>query len=76
MNTNILQKCLDELNKADFRKDYVIGMLETFIEINGSKITPTIKYAHDIKETIAPIIPEEGSELADAYANGRIGRIS
>lgn len=33
MNTTILQKCLDELNKEDFRKDYVVGMLETLIEM-------------------------------------------
>lgn len=30
---NIIKKCLDELNKPEFRKDYVIGMLETLYEM-------------------------------------------
>lgn len=34
-NTLILRKCLEELNKEDFRKDYVIGMLETLVEMSN-----------------------------------------
>lgn len=37
MNTSILKKCLEELNKKDPRKDYVIGMLETLIETQGTQ---------------------------------------
>lgn len=33
MQTNILQKCVDELGKESPKLDYVRGMLETLIEI-------------------------------------------
>lgn len=33
-NTGILSKCIEELNKETFRKDYVLGMLETLVEMN------------------------------------------
>ncbi len=43
MNGTILQKCLDELKKEDFRKDYVIGMLETLIEMSDApKVVPMV----------------------------------
>lgn len=31
---NIIKKCLDELAKDNFRKDYVIGLLESYHEMN------------------------------------------
>lgn len=41
MNTsNIIKKCLDELNKENFRKDYVLGMLETLYETQGIPTAP------------------------------------
>lgn len=33
MHTKILEKCLEELRKEAPRKDYVIGMLETLVEM-------------------------------------------
>lgn len=39
MNINILQKCVVELQKESFSKEYVLGMLETLIEIN-KPLTP------------------------------------
>lgn len=36
-NVNILQKCVDILKADDSRKDYVLGMLETLIEINSKE---------------------------------------
>lgn len=33
---NIIKKCIDELNKEEFRKDYVIGMLETLYDIQNA----------------------------------------
>lgn len=35
MNTKILQKCVEELSKENFKKDYVLGMLETVIEMSS-----------------------------------------
>lgn len=37
MNLSILKKCLDELEKAEPRKDYVVGMLETLIAFEEEK---------------------------------------
>jgi len=37
MNTVILKKCVEELNKETPRLDYVRGMLETLIEIQETK---------------------------------------
>jgi hypothetical protein len=38
MNKNILQKCVEELKKETFSKEYVLGMLETMIEIDSSSV--------------------------------------
>lgn len=35
MHKNILKKCLEELEKESFSKDYVRGMLETLYEIEA-----------------------------------------
>ncbi len=40
MNTNILQKCVEELKKETPNISYVLGMLETVIEMNGASLTP------------------------------------
>lgn len=44
MQKNILQKCLDELNKEPFKIDKVIGMLETLIEMDGGTTYPIQQY--------------------------------
>lgn len=41
-NVNILQKCVDILKADDSRKDYVLGMLETLIEINSKEALTTL----------------------------------
>jgi hypothetical protein len=38
MNTKIIQKCIEELKKETFSKEYVLGMLETFVEMSGSNL--------------------------------------
>lgn len=49
MNTNILQKCIDELRKEDPKIDYVLGMLETLNDIaEFSKIIPSIAEKYEI----------------------------
>lgn len=39
-NNKILQKCVEELNKENFSREYVLGMLETIIEMNGGIVEP------------------------------------
>jgi len=85
MNNTILQKCLDELNKKDIRKDYVIGMLETLISLSGeSHPTPVINNIpgkngtrkKDEFQTIELSADEiESEELAKRYTTGPIGRL-
>lgn len=41
---NILQKCLDELNKEPLKIDKVIGMLETLIEMDNTNTVPSYPY--------------------------------
>lgn len=36
MNTNILSKCVEELKKETPNISYVLGMLETVIDMNGA----------------------------------------
>lgn len=40
MNTKILQKCVDEMKKDTFSKEYVLGMLETLIEMQETVVLP------------------------------------
>lgn len=52
MNTNILKKCVEELKKEEFKKEYVIGMLETLIEMSPTHpvAIPNNTY-HNVSET-------------------------
>lgn len=91
MNTNILKKCVEELKKKDFSKEYVMGMLETLIEMHAVQTYTTAGYMAPI-----PIIPEEKSnnppvitgfkdlqqteknestKTEERYLNGGIGRV-
>lgn len=80
MNTKILQKILDELKNAkdEVRLDYVIGMLETLIEIDGEgTILPVPRYVpifpvEDIPKTNEPT--DEGAIL-DAKARANVQNI-
>lgn len=38
MNSKILQKCVEELKKDTFSKEYVLGMLETIIEMQKPSV--------------------------------------
>lgn len=84
MNNNILKKCLEELNKENPRKDYVIGMLETLIDVGGSNQTRDIPYASLAAQNIGiipdmnnfPVVPtimaDETSDLVSAYTHGSV----
>ena len=45
MNTSILIKCVDELKKDTPNLQYVLGMLETIIELSGSQMPITTPLA-------------------------------
>lgn len=77
MNTNILKKCVDELKKETPKIDYVLGMLESVIELSGQ--TPVVSPIHN-KFAIRGLDPlvsattgsglldiERVDELADSY---------
>lgn len=80
MNTKILQKCVEELNKEQPNLSYIKGMLETLIEMttvqpfftspigsttNTIQLTPSLtSYAN------AKADEEEGSGLLAAYTAG------
>ncbi len=42
MNSNIIKKCIDELNKDNFRKDYVLGMLESLYETQDKVFSTSV----------------------------------
>ena len=68
---NILQKCLDELNKENPRHDYVVGMLEVLIDsapASSPIVTPTPSYVPPPQaEGYKPIIPMmENPPVVDA----------
>ena len=81
MNTQILQKCIAELEKDKPNLDYIKGILETFVEMSGS-ITPmsTVNtMTHIVKPAAVPL--KSDSELAEEefaakYANGPVGALS
>ena len=58
MNTAILQRCVDELRKEPFSKDYVIGMLETLIELSGSTVINKPKEQY-VTEKVKELLSEE-----------------
>ncbi len=41
MNTNILRKCVEELKQESPKIDYILGMLETVIELSTSSLIGT-----------------------------------
>lgn len=47
MHTKILEKCLEELRKDDPRKDYVIGMLETLVEMDSPTAAAPVRVHED-----------------------------
>lgn len=79
MNTLILQKCVEELKKDSPKIDYILGMLETLIEMSGNAVTstpvmPNTVYVQATGTTPQPLSEEE--RLAQVYGTGPIGGLS
>lgn len=79
MNTNILKKCVEELNAKEPNISYIKGMLETLIELSniphglGGIVTmstaTTPGYAKSDEET-------EQDQLARKYVGGPVADLS
>jgi len=73
MNTQILQKCVDELKKETFSKEYVLGMLETIIAMSGlpTSLNPVVKMPASRPipgmDVEGPKADEEVSDAAKRY---------
>ena len=68
MNTTILQKCVEELKKSEPKIDYILGMLETLIDLSGGqiKVTPV---TYNSKQII-----ENGSGLDTSIPDSYVAR--
>lgn len=79
MNGRILQKCVEELKKDSFSKEYVLGMLETLIEMQAPHETVTYSYSPTVPVGVPAFTqapqPEERTDIEAAYNRGGIGKI-
>ncbi len=87
MNPQILRKCVEELKKETPNISYVLGMLETVIEMMPNvTIGPSVSYENPIKKYVQEVPKKEtttngesteGSGILDAYLSnpGGVGRI-
>ncbi len=74
MNTNILKKCVDELKKDTFSKEYVLGMLETIIEMSSETKSFT---THETKTPIVRTETVSDEEVVpDFLKPGPVGNIN
>lgn len=79
MNPKIIQKCIDELKKeGEFRKDYVLGLLEALIETNPVTTGFTTSTPSYEKTTIVrteSVSDEETGDIPDFLKPGPKGNI-
>lgn len=75
MNTTILQKCVAELKKESPNLQYVLGIMETLIDMSGTpKPTP---YVATVDLSDKHYVKSDAQEEIPAAARpGPIGRIS
>lgn len=73
---NTLEKCIDELKKDGPDIRYIIGMLETYVELSGEKPIYTVTGGSTMTKSV--IVPElvDEEQLPPGYANGPLGRIA
>lgn len=84
MNTSILQKCVDELKNESPDIRYILGMLETFIELSTvshgvDQFTPSdSRFFSANKAPIhVQVKTDEGVDpIVDIYEKGRTGTIT
>ncbi len=85
MNSNILKKCVDELNAKEPNISYIKGMLETLIEMSGATMTAAIPWQAPASTVgymqVSEVLPKSDEEikqedLARSYATGPIAELS
>ena len=81
MNNSIIKKCLDELQKETFRRDYVIGMLETLYDMSGQITTTQSNYpgSFAVHTSNTPVTSQtkQNEEIIPEYLTaGPIGNIT
>ena len=87
MHTSILQKCVEELKKENPNISYLLGMLETVIEMSKdnetTKTNGTIAFTPNFNTPIpTQAAPEptaaekEANDYIRQYASGPIGNIT
>lgn len=79
MNISVLKKCLEELQKENFRKDYVVGMLETLIDLQEpqARVEQIKKKIHSMAMNLPEItpIPTDEGQILDAATRARIAKV-
>lgn len=75
MNTLILEKCLQELNKDKPDISYVKGILETFISLNASGTESYVEPRMTKPQVVSPKTDEENT-IEDLYNRTPPGRLS
>ena len=77
MNTSILQKIVDELKKTEPNLQYVIGVLETLIELNPTNEVYKQPEPSMVKRGIATNLTDESTteEIPAFLKPGPLGRI-
>lgn len=75
MYKNILQKCLDELNKEPFKIDKVIGMLETLIEMDNSP-SPYVPSYPMVQPQYNPLNPPYVVTSATSTGSGLVSELT
>lgn len=88
MNITTLSKCVEELKKDNPNISYVLGMLETVIEMNGVTTYPNPQYpstpypniissypGNMPLNTTVPYVMTDEEVLAQKYAGGQVGNV-
>lgn len=75
MHTTILQKCVVELKTDKPKIDYILGMLETVIEMSGNTPRGLSSLGMSVPAQAVPV-PLEEPELNYAQKIGPIGNLS
>lgn len=76
---SILTKCVEELKTPTPRIDYVLGMLETLIDMQTPVVNsyyPPVANVTNAKDTQTIRADEEESDYAKVYAGGPVGQLS
>lgn len=73
---NTLQKCIDELKKDQPDIRYILGMLETYMELSHPGVlVKGIETSTSLRQEHIPA-DESKDPIAIAYETGRTGKVS